>query len=167
MALIKPRESVELPRSPEVEGERRELPKDVATAHSPQAESEVVADSIGSLLKRVAGSSVQEIDRLIAELQTWRKLLQNEGARVQREIAEYANLSQSAMQTTNVIAENIAKLKSNTDATTLDRYDDLQVQERFRATTGLRPDGEAVSLVARDGAERVQPSSRAKSPTIR
>jgi hypothetical protein len=54
---------------------------------------------------------VQEIDRLIAELQTLRKLLQNEGTRVQREIAEYANLSQSAMQTTNVIAENIAKLK--------------------------------------------------------
>ena len=75
MALIKPRESVELPRSPEVEGERRELPKDVATAHSPQAESEVVADSIGSLLNRVAGSSVQEIDRLIAKLQLDKEIL--------------------------------------------------------------------------------------------
>jgi hypothetical protein len=168
MALIKPRESVELPTSPEVEGESRELPRDVATTRSPQAESEVVADSIGSLLKRVAGSSVQEIDRLIAELQTLRKLLQNEGARVQREIAEYANLSRSAMQTTNVIAENIAKLKSDTDATTLGRYDDLQGQEPCRATTGLRPDGGPVSLVPQDGeTQRVELPSRAKSPIIR
>jgi len=80
MAFIKPRESVELPTRTE-EGERRELRGEVATVRSPEAESELVANSIGSLLQRVAGSSVQEIDRLIAELQTLRKLLQNEGAR--------------------------------------------------------------------------------------
>ena len=163
MALIKPRESLELPTSPEVEGESRELPGDVATTRSPQAESEVAADSIGSLLNRVAGSSVQEIDRLIAELQTLRKLLQSEGARVQREIAEYASLSQSAMQTTNLIAENIAKLKSDADATALSRYDDLQRQERCRATTGLRPDGGAVSLVQTDDGQGVELPSRASS----
>jgi hypothetical protein len=153
MALIKPRQSVEPPTSPEV-----------VTARSPQAESEVVADSIGSLLNRVAGSSVQEIDRLIAELQTLRKLLQNEGARVQREIAEYATLSQSAMQTTNLIAENIAKLKSDADATALSRYDDLQRQERCRATTGLRPDGAAVSLVQKDDGQCLGLPSGAKFP---
>jgi hypothetical protein len=168
MAFIKPRESVELPTSPEVERERRESPRDVATVQSPQAESEVVADNIGALLKRVAGSSVQEIDRLIAELQTLRKLLQNEGARVQREIAEYANLSQSAMQTTNLIGESIAKLRNDTDAATLARYDDLQGQERCRATTGLRPDGGAVSLVPHDGGtQRMEPPTRAKSSAIR
>jgi hypothetical protein len=163
MALIKPRQSVEPSTSPEVDRESRELPRDVATARSPQADSEIVACSIGSLLQRVAGSSVQEIDQLIAELQTFRNLLQSEGARVQREIAEYATLSQSAMQTTKLIGENIAKLKSDADATALSRYDDLQRQERCRATTGLRPDGAAVSLVQKDDGQGVELPSRAKS----
>jgi hypothetical protein len=168
MAFAKLRESVEQQTSPEVEGQGLELPEDMATMRSPQAESEVVADSIGSLLKRVAGASVQEIDRVIAELQTLRSLLQNQGARVQREIAEYAHLSQSAMQTTNVIAENLARLKSDADATTLGPYDDLQGQERCRATTGLRPDGGAALLVAQEGeTKRMEPPSRAKPAAIR
>jgi hypothetical protein len=168
MAFAKLRQSVGQQASPEVEGQGPELPGDMATMRSPQAESEVVADSIGSLLKRVAGSSVQEIDRVIAELQTLRNLLQNQGARVQRDIAEYAHLSQSAMQTTNVIAENLAKLKSDADATTLGSYDDLQGQERCRATTGLRPDGGAVLLVPQDGETNcMEPPSRAKPAAIR
>jgi hypothetical protein len=55
-----------------------------------------VANNISSLLQRVAGTSVQEIDRLIAELQNLRETLSTEGERVQREIAKYATLSQSA-----------------------------------------------------------------------
>jgi hypothetical protein len=108
MAVVRSRESVELPTA-EVEAARRELSGDAATLQAPEAESEVVANSIGSLLQRVAGSSVQEIDQLVAELQTIRTLLESEGARVQREIIEYAHLSQSAMQTTKVIAENLAR----------------------------------------------------------
>ena len=77
----------------------------------PEAESEAVANNIGTLLQRVAGSSVQEIDRLIVELQTLRELLQSEGVRVQREITEYAHLSQSAMQSTKIIAESLGKWK--------------------------------------------------------
>jgi hypothetical protein len=80
---------------------------------SPEAESEAAASSIGSLLQRVAGSSVQEIDQLIAELQIMRTSLESEGARVQREIIEYAHLSQSAMQTTKVIVENLASRTLN------------------------------------------------------
>ena len=48
----------------------------------------------------------------MTELHTLRELLQSEGARVQREITEYAHLSQSAMQSTKVIAESLAKWKS-------------------------------------------------------
>jgi hypothetical protein len=60
----------------------------------------------------VAGSSVHEIDRLITELHTLREHLQSEGTRVQREIAEYAHLSQSAMQSTKIIAESLSHWKS-------------------------------------------------------
>jgi hypothetical protein len=155
MAFIKPPEPVEVSTSVEVEGESRELRRDVATGRSPEAESEAVANSIGSLLQRVAGSSVKEIDRLIAELQTLRTLLQNEGARVQREIAEYAHLSQSAMQTTKAITENLAKRKADADAPRLGGDDEATLlgpggQEYCRATTGLRPDGAAASLVRQD-----------------
>jgi hypothetical protein len=41
-----------------------------------------------------------------------RDLLHQEGARVQREIAQYAHLSQSAMQSTKIIAESLAHWKS-------------------------------------------------------
>jgi len=127
----------------------------VATVRSPESESEGVANSIGSLLQRVAGSSVQEIDRLIAELQTLRKLLETEGARVQREIVEYAHLSQSAMQTTTAIAENLARRKVHADTPNLSGDDQAPqpgpvTQEQYRAITGLRQDGEAVLSVRRN-----------------
>jgi hypothetical protein len=115
MTVIKSREAAELDKSSEsaVEGEIREfVRRDVATQRrTPEGESEVVANNIGTLLQRVAGSSVQEIDRLILELQTLRELLQSEGVRVQREITEYAHLSQSAMQSTKIIAESLSKWK--------------------------------------------------------
>ena len=89
MTSIKSREPTELDKATEsaVEGEIREfVRRDVATLRrSPEADSEVVANNISTLLQRVAGSSVQEIDRLMGELHTLRELLQAEGARVQRE----------------------------------------------------------------------------------
>ena len=97
-----------------MEGEIREfVRRDVATLRrTPEADSEAVANNVAALLQRVAGSSVQEIDRLLTELHTLRELLQTEGARVQREITEYAHMSQSAMQSTKIIAESLAKWKS-------------------------------------------------------
>jgi hypothetical protein len=101
----------------EVEGEIREFVRrdGASLRRAPESDSELVANNISSLLQRVAGTSVQEIDRLIAELQTLRDLLQNEGQRVQREITEYAHLSQSAMQSTRVIAESLANWKNSSD----------------------------------------------------
>jgi hypothetical protein len=101
-----------------VEGDIREfVRRDVATLRRPpENDSEIVASNIGSLLQRVAGTSVQEIDRLIAELQTLREMLQTEGARVQREIVEYATLSQAAMNSTKIIAESLTHWKKIPDA---------------------------------------------------
>ena len=56
-------------------------------------------------LQQVAGSPEQEIDLLIAELQTLREKLQSEGACVQQCIVDYAILNQSAMQSAKVISE--------------------------------------------------------------
>jgi hypothetical protein len=116
MTLIKSREQTpsDKPTEGAVEGEIREfVRRDVSTLRrTAESDSEVVANNIGTLLQRVAGSSVQEIDRLIAELQTLRDMLQAEGARVQREITEYAHLSQSAMQSTRIISDSLSKWKA-------------------------------------------------------
>ena len=45
---------------------------------------------------------MDEIDNLISELQPLRRKLQTDGERIQRDIAEYAELSQQVMQLTNL-----------------------------------------------------------------
>src|SRR5258708_13389608 len=91
MAFLNTRDSADLDNAVEtaVEGEIREfVRRDVATSlrRQPESDSEMVANNITSLLQRVAGTSVQEIDKLISELQTLRDMLQNEGAPGHREI---------------------------------------------------------------------------------
>ena len=102
----------------QVEGEIREfVRRDIATfRRQPENESEVVANNIGTLLQRVAGTSVKEIDKLIVELQTLRDMLHSESTRVQREIVEFATLSQAAMQSTKIIAESLTHWKRVPDA---------------------------------------------------
>jgi hypothetical protein len=118
MTAIKSTKAVEndqQPRETGVEGEIREFVRrdGQALRRAPETDSELVAHNISTLLQRVAGTSVQEVDRLIGELQQLRELLHQEGARVQREITEYAHLSQSAMQSTKIIAESLSHWKGD------------------------------------------------------
>jgi hypothetical protein len=68
--------------------------------------------NVNSLIQRVAGASLGEIENLITELERLRDMLHSEGQRVQREIAGYAQLSHAAMKSTRIIAENMAQWKS-------------------------------------------------------
>ena len=83
--------------------------------------SEQAVTSINSLLDRVSGSSVTEIDSLIADLRNVRDFLKTEGERVQREIASYAQLSQVAMTSVKIIAESMSQWKSQVSDARLDR----------------------------------------------
>jgi adenylosuccinate synthase len=123
MAFGRTRDTAEhdQPVETEVEGEIRELVRrevGTSTGRQPENESELVANNLNSLLQRVTGTSVQEIDKLITELQTLRDTLQSEAARVQREIVEYASLSQAALQSTKIIAESLTQWKKVPDAPT-------------------------------------------------
>ena len=89
---------------------RRPAPGDVA---DPNAEAAV--NNVNSLIQRVAGTSLAEIDNLISELEGLRDLLHAEGQRVQREISGYAQLSQAAMKSTRMIADNVAQWKRAAD----------------------------------------------------
>jgi hypothetical protein len=86
---------------------------DAASASEQQAEggSEIGTDSANALLRKIAGASFTEIDRLIDELHALRDHLREEGLRVQREIVKYAQLSQAAMKSTKVIAEGMTDLQ--------------------------------------------------------
>ncbi|MBN9042679.1 MAG: hypothetical protein BGP05_13115 [Rhizobiales bacterium 62-47] len=91
------------------------LRRPAATPSATDAPLDVNADAtvnnVNSLIQRVAGTSLAEIENLVAELEALRDLLHNEGQRVQREIAGYAQLSQAAMKSTRMIADNVSQWK--------------------------------------------------------
>jgi hypothetical protein len=101
--------------SSKLEGEIHEvISRSATTARVPQQnDNELAASNIGSLLQCVSGTSVQEIEKLITELQILQEMLQNEATRVQREIVGYAALIQSARQSTRTVSESLSFLQSD------------------------------------------------------
>ena len=117
MTAIKRLGDVDRNASNEFEGEIREfIRRDVTmrrhgTDSGTETGGEGNTENLNSLIERVSGATVSEIDRLISELQGIRTLLQNEGERVRREITGYAGLSQSAVATMKVIGDTLSQLK--------------------------------------------------------
>lgn len=70
------------------------------------------AENLNALIRRVSAASTDEIDRIIAELQSVRAMLNSEGERVSREIAGYASLNHAAMTAMKVISESISQWQS-------------------------------------------------------
>jgi hypothetical protein len=103
---------------PQVEGEIRELVRrDAANLRRPPPEaSESGVSNLNSVIQRVSGTSVLEIEKLITELQTLRDYLQAEAQRVQRELNEYAQMSQAASKSTKIIAESLSQWKHAAEA---------------------------------------------------
>ena len=102
------------------EGEIREfIRRDVAHLRRPRPDLETAAatgdsaaENLNSLIRRVAGASMEEIDRVILELQAVRDMLRIEGERVSREISGYASLSHAATTSMKVIADSITQWRS-------------------------------------------------------
>jgi hypothetical protein len=99
------------------EGEIREfIRKDIAPTRRISTESsEFAVNSVNSLVQRVAGTSLQEIDNLVVELQKLRDFLVSEGERVQREIAGYGELSKATLRSAKIITDSIPSWKFSTD----------------------------------------------------
>ena len=103
------------------EGEIREfVRRDVSFLRRPRPEAEIaaepmaekVSENLNALIRRVSGASMDEIDRVILELQGVRDMLRNEGDRVTREISGYASLSHAAITSMKVIADSLTQWKS-------------------------------------------------------
>ena len=84
-------------------------------ASADAATTDAAVNNVNSLIQRVAGTSLSEIENLIGELEALRDVLHAEGQRVQREISSYAQLSQAAMKSTRMIAENVTQWKRTAD----------------------------------------------------
>ena len=98
------------------EGEIREfVRRDVATLRRQRSETDAppdpAAENLNALIRRIAGASMEEIDRVILELQGVRDMLRSEGERVSRELAGYASLSHASMTAMKVIADSLKQWK--------------------------------------------------------
>jgi hypothetical protein len=98
------------------EGEIREfVRRDAAQPRRQQAETEqadAIPENLNALIRRVSGASMEEIDRVIVELQAVRDMLRKEGERINREIAGYASLSHAAMTAMKVIGDSLTQWKN-------------------------------------------------------
>ena len=103
-----------------VEGEIREfVRRDASFLHRQRSEvdaaNDPAAENLNAVVRRVAGDSMEEIDRVIRELESVREMLRNEGERVSREIAGYASLSHAATTAMKVITDSLTQWKSVPD----------------------------------------------------
>jgi hypothetical protein len=102
------------------EGETREfVRRDVSVLHRQRSEvdaaNDPAADSLNTVVRRIAGASMEEIERVILELRGVRDTLRNEGERVSREISGYANLSRASITAMKVIGDNLKQWKNAAD----------------------------------------------------
>jgi len=114
MNIARPLGSAEIEKSSEVEvgGNIHELARGSSAVfrQGETSDAETSTDNLAELLRRVAEASTREVDSLIGDLQALRRKLNIDGNRIQREVAEYSELSQQVMQLTNIISESVKKL---------------------------------------------------------
>ena len=114
MNIARPLGTAEIEKSLEVEigGNIHELARGSTAVfrQGEAADAETSTDNLAGLLRRVAESCTREVEGLIGELQALRRKLNTDGNRIQREIAEYTELSQQVMQLTSIISESVKKL---------------------------------------------------------
>ena len=115
-AIRSDRGPASLPKADAFEGEIREfIRRDVAprrTRNEPPTAGDPAADHVNQLIGQVSGASMEQIDRVILELQGVREMLRTEGERVTREIAGFASLNHAANTAMRVVAESLAQWKN-------------------------------------------------------
>ncbi len=67
-------------------------------------------DDLGILFQRMTERSTREIEKLIDELQSLRKKLENDGDLIERAIEQHSQFSEGAMQLTMMLADNVKRL---------------------------------------------------------
>ena len=104
--------------APQIEEAIRESVRENAAhnRHESENTSQVVTD-VNSLVQRVAGVSLDQLDDTIVDLRQLRDFLHSEGERIQREISGYLQLNQLAIDSTKSIVDNIVQWKKAAPST--------------------------------------------------
>ena len=97
-----------------VEGELRAFIRRDVSLHRTRRDNVDASTDLGSLVDRMAGASIQEIERVMAELANVRDRLRNEATRLQGELNNYAATSQAAMNSMKIVGDSLVKWKSQT-----------------------------------------------------
>lgn len=100
------------PLEPELEEGIRTMVWDSDSARK-AVEGEDVGMSPGDLtasVRELSRASIDEVDRLMNELQILRRTLKTNGERIERDIAEYATLSSQASQMTKIVIDGVKHL---------------------------------------------------------
>jgi uncharacterized protein involved in exopolysaccharide biosynthesis len=68
------------------------------------------SQELAASFRRVSEASTREIEKLVAQLQALRTQLESAGNRIERDIAQYTELSQQTTQLTSIISDSVNKL---------------------------------------------------------
>jgi hypothetical protein len=108
MSILKPRGLQRSGKPAELEGNIRDLVRQQSsTVRQSNNNSEEAAHELASLVNRVSGDATREVDHLIGGLSHLRQKLDNEAGRIHHDIVEFASLSQSVMQLTNIVSDGM------------------------------------------------------------
>jgi hypothetical protein len=97
---------------PELEGNNRTMVWDSASARQAveREDDQMSPGDLTASLREVSRVSIEEVDRLISELQTLRRTLKTTGERIERDITEYATLSSQASEITKIVIDGVKQL---------------------------------------------------------
>jgi hypothetical protein len=100
------------PPEPEFEENLRTVVWDSAAARKAVKgeDEQMSAGDLAATLRETSRVSIEEIDRLIAELQTLRRKLQTDGDRIERDIMQHKALSEQATKLTKIVFEGVKQL---------------------------------------------------------
>jgi hypothetical protein len=91
---------------------RRSVAQSAPEPQEPDASADRTPGSLDLQIGRIAGASIEEIDRLIVELQNVREMIRNEGERTNRQVTGYINLNQAVVTAIKVIHETLPQWKN-------------------------------------------------------
>jgi hypothetical protein len=101
------------PMTDVAEGDANLVPADASSASPPTVppdpEPEVGSDNVSSLVQNLGAPSIDELEKIIGELQQARTYLKSESERIERETVGYTELSQTAMESVRIIAETVGE----------------------------------------------------------
>jgi len=100
------------PMTDVAEGDAGLAPADASSSPPtvpPDVAPEAGSDNVSSLVQNLGAPSIDELEKIIGELQQARTYLKSESERIERETVGYTELSQTDMESVRIIAETVGE----------------------------------------------------------